>query len=453
MRKELKLIIFGAGGCGKVALSYFGNNLVEYFADNYLAGQVIRGKRVLNLTELKEINSKEYLIVVASELYATEMKQQLLDIGIHNYFVFSKTDIIDMLWYMPGYWLYGRYIHPSYAEVISDVAIEDCSSIGIIFDNETIRYGHYFIIDIMIRNSSCTLQLYIDSDEYIDNAWGFSINRWEFNDVNCDLVMINVLQKNSKIRNYLSDGGKYFDLFDIDKRMDRFRHAELAKFKNIHKGKRCFIIGTGPSLSVEDLNKLHKNGEICITCNKTYRVYDKTPWRADYYGFLDGRVIEDCCNDLDQIPGEIFMGDSYHYENNKRISGVNYFHYIREAFYPEQPRFSFDITYGMYGGATTTYSFGLQLAAYMGFSEIYLLGVDNTVVGNCSESGNHFIKDYFRNGEESRYLTAVFRPEMVNQAYMAAEIISRKNGFRIFNATRGGALECFERVDFDNLFE
>ena len=34
-------------------------------------------------------------------------------------------------------------------------------------------------------------------------------------------------------------------------------------------------------------------------------------------------------------------------------------------------------------------------------------------------------------------------------AYETAEKISRKMGVRIYNATRGGKLDSFERVDFD----
>ena len=38
-------------------------------------------------------------------------------------------------------------------------------------------------------------------------------------------------------------------------------------------------------------------------------------------------------------------------------------------------------------------------------------------------------------------------------AFEFAEEYSKEHGFRIYNATRGGALEAFERVDFDSLFK
>ena len=35
----------------------------------------------------------------------------------------------------------------------------------------------------------------------------------------------------------------------------------IARYKDAFKGKRCFIVANGPSLTAEDLNKLHQNGE------------------------------------------------------------------------------------------------------------------------------------------------------------------------------------------------
>ena len=37
--------------------------------------------------------------------------------------------------------------------------------------------------------------------------------------------------------------------------------------------------------------------------------------------------------------------------------------------------------------------------------------------------------------------------------FLAAKRNADENGFKIYNATRGGKLEVFERVDFDTLFD
>ena len=38
-------------------------------------------------------------------------------------------------------------------------------------------------------------------------------------------------------------------------------------------------------------------------------------------------------------------------------------------------------------------------------------------------------------------------------AYKSAKKYADSHGIRIYNATRGGKLEVFERIDFDSLFE
>ncbi len=42
--------------------------------------------------------------------------------------------------------------------------------------------------------------------------------------------------------------------------------------------------------------------------------------------------------------------------------------------------------------------------------------------------------------------------ESMNRSYELCKEFAEKNGVKIYNATRGGKLEVFERVDFDSLF-
>lgn len=52
----------------------------------------------------------------------------------------------------------------------------------------------------------------------------------------------------------------------------------------------------------------------------------------------------------------------------------------------------------------------------------------------------------------TRYVREDYKWEWQTKAYEAAELYSREYGFRIYNATRGGCLEVFERVNFDSLW-
>ena len=77
----------------------------------------------------------------------------------------------------------------------------------------------------------------------------------------------------------------------------------------------------------------------------------------------------------------------------------------------------------------------------MGFKEIYLVGVDC----NYSTQKQHFI-DYGKRIEH--------HPERnMIDAYKVARQYAESHEIKIFNATRGGKLEVFERINFDSLFE
>ena len=78
--------------------------------------------------------------------------------------------------------------------------------------------------------------------------------------------------------------------------------------------------------------------------------------------------------------------------------------------------------------------------------------MDHTLSGDLAKPGNHFISDYIRPGELEQYRGVSVTTDRPTRAFQKAELYSRAHGFRIFNATRGGKLEAFERVDFDSLF-
>ena len=87
----------------------------------------------------------------------------------------------------------------------------------------------------------------------------------------------------------------------------------------------------------------------------------------------------------------------------------------------------------------------IQLAVYLGFAEIYLLGTDFTGVNNYGSKYGHFY--------DEKDLDSVCYTDQVKLGYEKAKQYADCHGIKIFNATRGGNLEIFERVDFDSLFQ
>ena len=93
----------------------------------------------------------------------------------------------------------------------------------------------------------------------------------------------------------------------------------------------------------------------------------------------------------------------------------------------------------------------------MGFSEIYLLGVDHSFSKIIDKNGNVIIDNSIRNHFADNYDKDLedfgCKIDATTKAYYNVEQLSRQLGsFRVYNATRGGKLEIFERVGFDTLF-
>lgn len=215
---------------------------------------------------------------------------------------------------------------------------------------------------------------------------------------------------------------------------------DLRKFKNCHYGKRLFIIATGPSLRVDDVEKLKDNSELTMSVNYIYHLFELTDWRPDYYVISDGimmREYEKENVDFDKNSKvNKFFSDSYLKFWDKSANDT-YHGYSMEYNY-DQICFSADCSEVVYSGGTVIYVC-LQLAVYMGFKEIYLLGCDfdYSSVGHFYAENKHPVD---------------FDYELVRRAYLIAQKYALEHGVKIYNATRGGKLEIFERRDFDELF-
>lgn len=231
--------------------------------------------------------------------------------------------------------------------------------------------------------------------------------------------------------------------------------ADVRRIKNIHKGERCFIIGNGPSLRVEDLEKLRD--EITFATNRIFVLFDKTDWRPTYYCAADPLTIN---NSLDGIKAfsckKKFIGllGRNHYEE---IEDATFLYLEQGDNYPDLPGFSDDICAKVYCSVTVTYMC-FQVAVYMGFNEIYLLGVDNNWSAYRKADGTVVRQENVADHFDEKYENYAPQPlappqgEKSMLAYEGALKYAQEHDIKIYNATRGGKLEVFERVDFDTLF-
>lgn len=234
---------------------------------------------------------------------------------------------------------------------------------------------------------------------------------------------------------------------------------KIAAFRNKHRGKRCFIIGNGPSLKIEDLDRL--KGEITFACNKIYLAFDQTDWRPTYYSVLDVLVAENNREAIDELNlCKVFHEIVRPYV--RRSDQITWLRGLPEPSVGESRigQFSTNVLEGVYGGWTVVYP-QIQLAFFMGIREIYLIGVDFSfktpqATGKTCASGeilehqgeaNHFHPEYRKPGET----WTVPKLDLQYRAFLAAKKSLERNGGCIFNASRKTELDIFPRIDFDKI--
>jgi hypothetical protein len=236
---------------------------------------------------------------------------------------------------------------------------------------------------------------------------------------------------------------------------------KLLGLRNINQGKRCFIIGNGPSLNQLDLTLL-KN-EYTFGVNAIYTNYEKMGFYPTYYVVEDFLVAEDRAAEINAYnKSDIkFFGNYLRYCLEPDESTILLNVILDYSDYENFPYFSQNLLQRIWVGGTVSY-LCMQIAFYMGFSEVYLVGFDhnykipedvqkqkNHVLVSTSQDVNHFNEAYF--GKGKRWHDPMLH--RMDKAYRRARMVYEANDRQIFNATEGGKLEVFERVNYASLFE
>lgn len=234
----------------------------------------------------------------------------------------------------------------------------------------------------------------------------------------------------------------------LDPRLRRSQRAVKA-FHNVHQAQRCFILGNGPSLRQTDLTRL-KN-EYTFGLNRIYLLFPELGFETTYYVSVNTLVIEQSAEEIRNLPTPKFIT----WRARRWTRGDDRV-VLLDTDYTGPENFSGDMTGRVFEGSTVTYV-ALQLAYYMGFDEAILIGVDhsfstkgqaNATVVSQGDDPNHFAPGYFGKG---------FRWQLPDlpaseRAYRLAKSAYEDSGRRIVDATIGGKLQVFPKVNYDDLF-
>lgn len=234
----------------------------------------------------------------------------------------------------------------------------------------------------------------------------------------------------------------------------RANASRLKGLRGQYNGRRCFVMGNGPSLLKCDLNRLAS--EITIVSNAHYLIWDQLTYTPTFLAVEDRLVAEDRADELQSLAAitKIFPFDL------RPLLGPSdetklYLNLPRN--YRPFPKFSHDLAKRGYWGGTVSF-LNLQLAAYLQCNPIILIGFDhsyvvpsknmlNHVIHSQAEDVNHIHPDYFGPGYRW-HDPNIKRMEM---AYHCALQELERTGVQVLNATVGGQLEIFERISFDSV--
>lgn len=229
----------------------------------------------------------------------------------------------------------------------------------------------------------------------------------------------------------------------------------LLKYRNLHGGDRVFLIGNGPSLKNTNLELI--KDEHSIAMNQISLIYPFTTWRPSYYLYT-----------ADNINNRIW-GEKWRLSVNEAVSCPGTTSFVWRAFADKvvsRPNIvwmdnvtEFDI--GKEGTFSTnaaqwlsktgtSMNVALQLAYFMGFKQVFLLGCDlnwKTTTGT-EEDPNHFDPSYsarIPDGERERL--------RMRRTHEYAQQFFRDAGREVYNATHRTLLGVYPLVDFERVAE
>lgn len=439
--RVMKIVIWGVGTWGKRIYHHLRPGEVVAFIDSDpdKIGSDYEGISIINLEQY--IKEYSHYFILVSPIRHEDILQQLEDKGIYSFFKAVDCPVE----------IHGAGEYPD-----TDIYL-----------NSLNKGGKYGIFGTNFYSVYCYDRMRVKADDQIFlipepdcDRRKIELMQKAFGDIkfmsvdeclgNIDQIFVatDVQKEIQALKRELGAKVGIEDVFDLSQKITGYANPEIAQFRNVHEGKRCFIVATGPSLTMTDLDKLYHNGEISIGMNRIYLAFEQTQWRPEYYMVADLRCIRESGEILKEIPVPYkFIGDSYaDFWTGNTTKGIYRFH-ENVRFGSELPPFSEELIYGVYSRATVTYGC-IQLAVYLGFKEIYLLGVDFDFSSDYKDGCNHFISTYYN---KNSHTSAFFEKESLG-AYEVAKEYADTHGIKIYNATRGGKLEVFERVDFDTLF-
>jgi hypothetical protein len=261
-------------------------------------------------------------------------------------------------------------------------------------------------------------------------------------------------QKINPYRKFAGDIYKAFNnlidffLWNISTESAKSR-KKMLRLKDSQKGKKAVILFNGPSLLRTDFSLL--DGIFTFGLNKINLI-------SDEIDFVPSLIV--AFDEILNIQNSFFLKNSQHL--NKILNYRSYKHLKKTGddliylYHIADDSFCYEALPALANRGSTPY-ITFQIAYYMGFEEIAIIGADHNfpdikplaVVENNEEDKFHFHKDYHKKGEKNQYPDKI----KLDMNFRDVRLAFEEKGRKVYNATEGGHLEIFERISLKDFLE
>ncbi len=229
--------------------------------------------------------------------------------------------------------------------------------------------------------------------------------------------------------------------------INKQQQSKIQSYKDKHVGEKAVILCNGPSLLKTDFKLLKQDHIKVFGLNKINLLREDISDLVDYICVCNRFVIEqnrEYYNTTD-IPTFVDAAGT--------LKLVKLRENIISLLGRDNHDFSRELTEGYWQGHTVTYM-AMQVAYYMGFSEVAVIGCDhsfvekgkaNSKVQTVGGDSSHFIKGYFKEGDTWQL------PDlpMSEVSYLRARVDYSYSDRALYNCTDGGMLELLERMPLE----
>lgn len=221
----------------------------------------------------------------------------------------------------------------------------------------------------------------------------------------------------------------------------RADYEAIFQFKGKHAGETCVVLCNGPSLNEVDFQKI--SPFVVFGMNRFYLLPEEKARAVDYCVVFNPLLLEQWPQDFEALNIPIFLRSS---SRGLLANRSQFFIHRRRG---DFVRFQRNVARGVWKTPTVTFV-ALQLAYFMGFTRVILVGADHefqqkgkpgTLVTESSGDKNHFSPDYFGPGSKWQLPDL----ESSEDSYQKSRKAYEKSKREVFNATAGGRLEIFIR--------